>query len=290
MMLELNYTDIAPEIRGANYFEASDVHIGPRYNFGYQLLYVFKGNGEALINDRREQIAPGFFTIYGPGDRHEFVNIRQQPMALGTINFSWRKESAARLAMGNSTVTELSPEYRGLSDPACHIAGLPPFLLIMSIPLEERPQLERWLRETGYNYRNSSNQALVLQYKAALLLIIDLIIRLQRNADGKREHPVIEHFSRFVKSHYSGDINRAAAARNCGISPSHLTALLRSRLQTNFTGYLNTVRMEAALELLQFSRLSVKEIAERTGFRNYSYFVAHFRKTHGFPPGVWRNR
>lgn len=290
-MLELNYADIAPEIRGANYFEASDVHIGPRYNFGYQLLYVFKGNGEAVINDRREQIAPGFFTIYGPGDRHEFVSIRQQPMALGTINFSWRKESPARLAMGNSTVAELSPEYQGLSDPACRIAGLPPFPLVMSIPFEERPKLERWLRETGYSYRNSSNPALILQYKAALLLIIDLIIRLQRNdEDGKREHPAIELFSSFVKSHYTEDLNRAAAARKCGISPSHLTALLRSRLQTNFTGYLNTVRMEAVQELLQFSRLSVKEIAERTGFRNYSYFVAHFRKIYGCPPGVWRNR
>ena len=289
-MLKLNYADIAPEIRGANYFEASDVHLGPRYNFAYQLLYVFKGNGEAVINDRREQIAPGFFTIYGPGDRHEFVNIRHQPMALGTINFSWRKESPARLSMGNSTVSTLTPEYHLLADPVYRVAGLSPFPLIMSIPFEARQLLERWLRETGYNYRNSSNQVLVLQYKAALLLIIDLIIRLQRNEDGEREHPAIEHFSRFVKSHYTGDINRATAARKCGISPSHLTALLRCRLQTNFTGYLNTARMEAALELLQFSRLSVKEIAERTGFRNYSYFVANFRKTHGCPPGVWRNR
>lgn len=289
-MLKLNYADIAPEIRGANYFEASDVHLGPRYNFAYQLLYVFKGNGEAVINDRREQIAPGFFTIYGPGDRHEFVNIRQQPMALGTINFSWRKESPARLAMGNSTVTEISPEYRDLSDAVCNIAGLPPFPLIMSIPFEERPQLERWLRETGYNYRNLSSPALILQYKSALLLIIDLIIRLQRNAGEDREHPALGRFHRFIKSRYAGEIARVDAARACGLSPSHLTALLRNRLQTNFTDYLNRVRMEAALELLQFSRLSVKEIAERAGFRNYSYFVASFRKIHGHPPGAWRTR
>ncbi len=289
-MLELNYADIAPEIRGANYFEENDVHLGPRYNFAYQLLYVFKGNGEAVINDRREQISPGFFTIYGPGDRHEFVNTSQQPMALGTINFSWRKESPARLAMGNSTVTELSPQYRDLSDPLCRIAGLSPFPLIMSIPLEERSQLERWLRETGYNYRNSNNPALILQYKSALLLIIELIIRIQRNAGEDREHPALVRFHRFIKSRYAGEIDRVDAARACGVSPSHLTALLRSRLQTNFTDYLNTVRMEVVLELLQFSRLSVKEIAERTGFRNYSYFVAHFRKIHGHPPGAWRTR
>ena len=289
-MRELNWHEIAPEIRGASYFESAQIHLGPRYNFAYQILYVFAGQGRAAVNDGEFLLEPGMLFLYGPGDRHEFRNSGDRPMALGTINFSWRLESAARLARGNSAIAALPPDYRRLADPSYRIAGLPPIPFVLAVSPEIRPGLEKLLRETGLGYRNSGDASRILRYKAALLEIVHILITVGRDAAEHREHPVITAFRRYVRQHYAEDIGRGDAARAVGSSESHLTALLRQEMQTNFTDFLTTARMDAAMELLQFSRMSVKEIAARTGFRDYSYFVARFRSRYGLPPGTFRRR
>lgn len=289
-MRELNWEEIAPEIRGANYLESTQIHLGPRYNYAYQLLYVFAGHGSAVINDGKFPLELGMFFLYGPGDRHEFRNSGGEPMTLGTINFSWRRESPFRLAQGNSTIAVLPSDYRRLADPSYRVAGLPPIPFVLTIPPEIRPGLEKLLRETGLGYRNSGDASRILRYKAALLEIIHILIRIGRDSAEHREHPVITAFRRYIRQHYTEDIARGDAARAVGSSESHLTALLRQELQTNFTDFLTATRMEAAMELLQFSRMSVKEIAVRIGFHDYSYFVACFRRRYGLPPGTFRRQ
>lgn len=289
-MLELNWSDVAPEIRGANYFESSQVHLRPRFNYAYQLLYVFQGTGTGVINAKNFLLEPGTFCLYGPGDRHEFRSSGSDTMVLGTINFSWRLETPGRLSFGNRTLTDLPPDYENQADPLYRIAGLPDIPFVLIIPGKMRSGLEKFLRETGLGYRNSDDTSRILKYKAALLEIIHILIMVCRETSGQREHPVITAFRKYIRQHYAADISRNDAAQSIGISESHLTALLRHELQTNFTDFLTAIRMEAAIELLQFSRMSVKEIAAQTGFKDYSYFVARFRNCYGLPPGEFRRR
>jgi AraC-like DNA-binding protein len=53
---------------------------------------------------------------------------------------------------------------------------------------------------------------------------------------------------------------------------------------------LRVARLEAACDLLLTTDLPLKQIARRVGFCDEYYFSRAFRKTHGVPPGSFRNR
>jgi len=130
---------------------------------------------------------------------------------------------------------------------------------------------------------------MALMYKAALLEIVRSLALMFRDEGGGGLSQAARKAAKFVSENYASEISRYDAAKAAGVSESHLTALLRKELKSNFTELLTKARMDAACELLQFSGMSVKEIAARCGFQDCSYFVALFKKLHGRPPGEWRS-
>ena len=78
----------------------------------------------------------------------------------------------------------------------------------------------------------------------------------------------------------------------------HLTALSASALHRHFRRafgvspmkYLCRERLAAACRLLLDSSLSVKEIAQLTGFADPVYFIRVFRENYGCTPGAYRRR
>lgn len=118
--------------------------------------------------------------------------------------------------------------------------------------------------------------------------MIYIMICSMRDQSNTAEHPALGELRKFVQKNFASDINRAAVAHYAGISESRLTALMRRDMHCNFTEYLTSVRMDAAIELLLYSRLNIKEIAMQTGFNDYSYFVSAFRKRYGVTPGTVR--
>ena len=286
-MLEMQWGDIAPELRGANYFKTSDLHFGPRYNYAYQFLYVFFGNVTGTVNGQSIQLKSGECCLYGPEHCHEFI-CEKEEVVVGTVNFSWRLESPERLAMKNSSMKVRTPDLKRLSDPAYRVAGLPKLPFIIEIPDMRRKEFELRLRETGINFRQSDDALNVLKYKSALLDMIYIIISSIRDQTATTEHPALGAMKKFIQKNYASDINRAVVAQYAGISESRLTALMRRDMQCNFTEYLTAIRMDAAIELLLYSRQSIKEIAAQTGFNDYSYFVSAFRKRYDVTPGTVR--
>jgi AraC-like DNA-binding protein len=83
-------------------------------------------------------------------------------------------------------------------------------------------------------------------------------------------------------------ITRARAARELGITESHLSRLLHEHGQTSFSRYLLKLRMERAISLLSDRTLTVKEVAYHCGYRDDSYFIRAFSAYHGVSPGKWR--
>ena len=56
----------------------------------------------------------------------------------------------------------------------------------------------------------------------------------------------------------------------------------------NFTEYLNACRLNAAAEQLRATDDTVLAVAERTGFRNLSYFNRAFKARFGLTPREYR--
>ena len=58
--------------------------------------------------------------------------------------------------------------------------------------------------------------------------------------------------------------------------------------ETTFRERLTSVRMQRAAELLTTRGLTVREVAQRVGYRQPAQFATAFRRHHGVSPSVFR--
>lgn len=77
-------------------------------------------------------------------------------------------------------------------------------------------------------------------------------------------------------------------ARQANISASHLRHLFKLETGLTIMQYVKLIRMQQAEHLLRTTFLSVKEIMNRVGIANESYFSREFKKRHGLPPNKYR--
>ncbi len=78
------------------------------------------------------------------------------------------------------------------------------------------------------------------------------------------------------------DLERAAS--ECGISKSHLNALLQEKVGMSFHRLLTCYRLLHAARMIQAKDYTFLEVALETGFDNVSNFGRHTRKYLGMSP------
>lgn len=75
-----------------------------------------------------------------------------------------------------------------------------------------------------------------------------------------------------------------------GLSVWHATRLVKRYTGVSFTQHLHRVRIRAARDLLQSSRLTVKEIAYSVGYTSSTQLGRHFKQLAGTNPMTFRRR
>lgn len=288
MSKHISETGLNPIIRGANYFSAENVNFGPRYNYAYQLFYQVEGKGLASIEGKSYQLEPGMFFLYGPGHSHHFSSLPGTHITFSTVCFSCREMPPKKLATINKSVLSISDDYWSLADPQENVEGFPELPFMVKLDTDLRKPLEMHLREINREMKNEFKPASQLFMKSHLIDILLMVRTACGHANGEFRHPVITAFEDYINKHYQSNLSRKKVSRAIGISESYLTALLKQYSGTNFTEYLTRVRLEKAMELIEYSNLKVKEICEATGFNSVSYFVRKFGEYYGQSPNRFR--
>lgn len=74
------------------------------------------------------------------------------------------------------------------------------------------------------------------------------------------------------------------------LSEKQISRIVKDHYQMTTKTFIDRKRHERSLELLDSTKLTIKEIAESLGYSNEYYFNRFFKKMEGFPPGVYRRR
>ena len=80
------------------------------------------------------------------------------------------------------------------------------------------------------------------------------------------------------------------AQMKAGMSPTRFRALWRQQVGLPIGAYRRKVQIQAACELLQTTNLRIKEVAERSGFRDPLYFSRVFSRATGTSPRQYRKQ
>ena len=92
----------------------------------------------------------------------------------------------------------------------------------------------------------------------------------------------------WVKQHYQEPITIEDAASYAGYSPAHFMRRFKEETGQTFIHFLNDYRLSSASYRLAETDASISEIADASGFNNFSYFIRLFRQKFGTTPGGYR--
>jgi AraC family transcriptional regulator of arabinose operon len=132
----------------------------------------------------------------------------------------------------------------------------------------------------------------VLQEKSIMLEIISrylgqVPVRVLKHRSEEMDRLTVIHDYVENHLHTSMSIDEMAAALH--LHPNYFIAYFRKHFGIPPAKYVNRKRAERAKLLLTTTPLSVKEIAERTGFADTNHFTKFFRKESGHSPTEFRS-
>ncbi|MBD2871041.1 response regulator transcription factor [Paenibacillus arenilitoris] len=91
-----------------------------------------------------------------------------------------------------------------------------------------------------------------------------------------------------IDSSYTEDISLSMLSRQFNVSLGYLSALIKKETGTNYTDYVVAMRLNLAKELLSDESLSIQDIVERVGYKDYFHFNKLFKKHFGITPSKHR--
>jgi YesN/AraC family two-component response regulator len=108
----------------------------------------------------------------------------------------------------------------------------------------------------------------------------------------KKSHNIVlkEKIMDYINSAYVNvDFCLGSISKEFDLTEVYISQFFKEQIGVNFSTYLERLRMETACKLLTSTKLSVKEIALRTGFSNANTFTRAFKRFEGITPSGYRN-
>jgi len=108
--------------------------------------------------------------------------------------------------------------------------------------------------------------------------------------DTNENHWIIQQVRLYIEKNYQKDIKAIDVAEAHYITPNYFSLLFKQETGSNYSEYLNKVRINKAKELLLETSNKVFEIAEFVGYSEYKYFVQVFKNHVGITPTQFRKK
>jgi AraC family transcriptional regulator, regulatory protein of adaptative response / methylphosphotriester-DNA alkyltransferase methyltransferase len=113
-------------------------------------------------------------------------------------------------------------------------------------------------------------------------------IPIQRPATIRHRTSLFHDAVEIVESEYGTELSLDDIARRVASSRRQLQRSYAEIGHTTFRDHLTAVRMERAAEMLAARGLTIREVAQRVGYRQPAQFAKAFRRHHGVPPSGFR--
>ena len=256
---------------------------GPHGHQDLEILYFCSGSGVHELRGQRWPIQAGDVTVIPPRVVHDLSGM------IDGRGWAVQFSSAALEPVPGAS----APVQLWWSNPL-----LRPFLAtgdqtaagVFPVPAADRPRWElilRGLEQEQNERRPGAEQAM----GAYLFLLVLAVARAASDVEAtliRRQEPVLAHTFGVIESRFGQPLSTRDVADAVGMSPGHLTTLVRERTGKTVGDWILERRMTEARWLLTSTDLPAESIAGQVGFTDPAYFNRRFRQLHGQPPGVWR--
>jgi AraC-like DNA-binding protein/mannose-6-phosphate isomerase-like protein (cupin superfamily) len=263
---------IKPRLMYAGKLEKSDAWQESDHSHDFcEVMYVVDGKGYITVDGLRCLVQSGDVIIYNAGLVHAEESSKDAPME---VYF---------MALSGLKLSEL---------PENHL--LPPGLEIIRTTGEYAASFTAFFDRMILEFeRKSPFYAEITQNLALTLLMYILRIIDVQNASTTRllqQNQSVEAAITYIRENLAEDLTLELVAKQCHLSKYYLAHLFSQYQGTSIGKYIQQCRLQEAMRLLTETPLTVKEVAERIGIQDLSYFCRIFKKETQLTPLQYRKK
>ena len=110
------------------------------------------------------------------------------------------------------------------------------------------------------------------------------------SSQTKKYNSNLKQATTYIEQNFYNNISVEDIAAACNIHRNYLGKIFKENLHTTPQRFLISYRMKKAAELLEGTKLSIKEIANAVGYEDPLHFSRAFKNEYGISPKNWRNQ
>ncbi|MBQ8288562.1 MAG: helix-turn-helix transcriptional regulator [Clostridia bacterium] len=233
----------------------------------YEFEYIRSGHAVQIINGKEYDAVPGTAALLSPVDFHCYKNVSpDDPLVIYNIKFS----DLILPAEVRACLCTLHQPLYGLS-------------------WQVKPIFDRLHEE--YNSDEYGRDQYIM---AGIIQLCVLLLRSGRevgnavNAGEGNAHSLIQEAVLYIRNHYRSSITVEEVAKEVHLTPNYFSEYFKKQTGVKFSSYVQKLRLEFAVSLLKMSDLSVKQVADQSGFNSAAYFSNAFKDSFGISPEQFR--
>lgn len=251
---------------------APDLQIGMHAHNHWELAYILCGAGRRTIGDTTESFRQGEIILVPPNIPHLWQFDGSQTDSFGRI--------------GNICVFFSTETLKSLAD------TLPEYGPIINRIVSQREAVCY-----GDDARDRISRLLLemraLTAESRLPRMFDLLAAISdtdscrktgRNNLLSRTEQRLENVRIYCDCNFAREISLSEIAAYAGMNKSAFCTFMRRHTGMSFSGFLNEIRLERAMEMLRHGDNSIAATAYDAGFTNVTYFNRLFRARFGCTP------
>lgn len=258
------YENLKDELR---VFYTEDLHFPTHLHSQIELLYVESGTTLVSIHNQSRYLNRGDFAIVFPNTAHSYdAQEGKEPCHL-TI-------AICSLELTGDFFKKLTSYCP--ANPYIPCEQLHPNVGLAML------ELEKECRE-GKNL--NACRALVLLILSRVLPLVDLA----KNRDIEN-YDLTYHIVSYVAEHFQEPLTLTLLAKHLNVSKFYLSRTFSSKLNTSFNHYINYIRANYALTLIQSTNYTLTRICVDSGFESQRTFNRAFKEIFGLAPSEYRQK
>ena len=279
----------APYIRVAKY-DIQDTHFCfNRTIWDFELIYLQQGSMKVTYQDKTYIANEGDIIFLRPRIHH-ILESNSDIVLQPHIHFDFfEDENSKKIFVPFVTEDKMTSEqktwFRKDILPELNI-DLPPVMKLFN-SFTIRDILFRLIDE--FTYKRSYSEYMVQS------LFINLFAEVARGYQAtlnesihNKHYPELESLIKYIYENSESKLSLDDLANYSNISKFYLSRLFKSEFGVAPYEYITMIRVKKASELIQFSTLSLKEIAYKMGFPDQQTFSKWFKKYDGYSPKSYR--
>lgn len=237
---------------------------------GYLLGYAVRGVGHASLQGKRVDVRPGEVFFFDLQREHEYASDEHDRWEFLFIHF------------GGATAADYFHLLSGEENPLFRV---------------ERPEAAEILFHHMLDLFGTSPIGLEPMAHALITQILTLLVADKMRVGSVQTARSTVHYPEpvrqgigFMEENYQTPLQLPDVAREVTLSPFHYARLFKRSTGIPVMEYLLRYRLSRAKYLLDSSDLSIREVAEQSGFADQSYFGKVFKKYEAMTPSEFRTR